>query len=116
MIRRPPRSTRTDTLFPYTTLFRSHFITRLAVFRDQKRHDPAFAGPQVDPDIGGRIGIRLLSESGFPNPQSRPYRSSPLDMSSSPTTSAAAHSRASRPLRSRSIGTASWRERGCQFG
>src|SRR3546814_13614859 len=27
MIRRPPRSTRTDTLFPYTTLFRS-FVTR----------------------------------------------------------------------------------------
>src|SRR3546814_11686954 len=24
MVRRPPRSTRTDTLFPYTTLFRSH--------------------------------------------------------------------------------------------
>src|SRR3546814_2700463 len=29
MIRRPPRSTRTDTLFPYTTLFRS-FAPRLA--------------------------------------------------------------------------------------
>src|SRR3546814_13950848 len=27
MIRRPPRSTRTDTLFPYTTLFRS-FVAR----------------------------------------------------------------------------------------
>src|SRR3546814_3827192 len=27
MIRRPPRSTRTDTLFPYTTLFRSKAIT-----------------------------------------------------------------------------------------
>src|SRR3546814_8532920 len=26
MIRRPPRSTRTDTLFPYTTLFRSSFL------------------------------------------------------------------------------------------
>src|SRR3546814_7992399 len=26
MIRRPPRSTRTDTLFPYTTLFRSQLI------------------------------------------------------------------------------------------
>src|SRR3546814_14945420 len=25
MIRRPPRSTRTDTLFPYTTLFRARF-------------------------------------------------------------------------------------------
>src|SRR3546814_18308045 len=29
MIRRPPRSTRTDTLFPYTTLFRSVFHARL---------------------------------------------------------------------------------------
>src|SRR3546814_13468147 len=33
MIRRPPRSTRTDTLFPYTTLFRSdlskHFLKTL---------------------------------------------------------------------------------------
>src|SRR3546814_3502379 len=28
MIRRPPRSTRTDTLFPYTTLFRSKFIEK----------------------------------------------------------------------------------------
>src|SRR3546814_2305734 len=28
MIRRPPRSTRTDTLFPYTTLFRSPFWLR----------------------------------------------------------------------------------------
>src|SRR3546814_14077010 len=27
MFRRPPRSTRTDTLFPYTTLFRSDRIT-----------------------------------------------------------------------------------------
>src|SRR3546814_2060185 len=26
MIRRPPRSTRTDTLFPYTTLFRSQAV------------------------------------------------------------------------------------------
>src|SRR3546814_2049712 len=26
MIRRPPRSTRTDTLFPYTTLFRSPYL------------------------------------------------------------------------------------------
>src|SRR3546814_11425523 len=29
MIRRPPRSTRTDTLFPYTTLFRSVVETRI---------------------------------------------------------------------------------------
>src|SRR3546814_17549280 len=36
MIRRPPRSTRTDTLFPYTTLFRS----KVRVFRRQL-HQPA---------------------------------------------------------------------------
>src|SRR3546814_7682664 len=30
MIRRPPRSTRTDTLFPYTTLFRSPAVVQIA--------------------------------------------------------------------------------------
>src|SRR3546814_13923545 len=30
MIRRPPRSTRTDTLFPYTTLFRSPLVAAVA--------------------------------------------------------------------------------------
>src|SRR3546814_2009118 len=34
MIRRPPRSTRTDTLFPYTTLFRSARV-EADVARDQ---------------------------------------------------------------------------------
>src|SRR3546814_5073844 len=29
MIRRPPRSTRTDTLCPYPTLFRSHLLTQI---------------------------------------------------------------------------------------
>src|SRR3546814_11380813 len=31
MIRRPPRATRTDTLFPYTTLFRSDHASAIAV-------------------------------------------------------------------------------------
>src|SRR3546814_4831756 len=31
MIRRPPRSTRTDTLFPYTTLFRSRIDRRMPI-------------------------------------------------------------------------------------
>src|SRR3546814_744825 len=42
MIRRPPRSTRTDTLFPYTTLFRSKFTARsweLARRRSVSPHD-----------------------------------------------------------------------------
>src|SRR3546814_7142896 len=33
MIRRPPRSTRTDTLFPYTTLFRSELRTPMTSIR-----------------------------------------------------------------------------------
>src|SRR3546814_14967953 len=47
MIRRPPRSTRTDTLFPYTTLFRS--------------------------DRGRRIASKVTRYSG-PNPKSRLLR------------------------------------------
>src|SRR3546814_19445800 len=35
MFRRPPRSTRTDTLFPYTTLFRSPFFLRAAMLARQ---------------------------------------------------------------------------------
>src|SRR3546814_9723146 len=37
MVRRPPRSTRTDTLFPYTTLFRSSDAGALRPFRCQCR-------------------------------------------------------------------------------
>src|SRR3546814_8837420 len=37
MIRRPPRSTRTDTLFPYTTLFRSDAVAIGLPFRLPRR-------------------------------------------------------------------------------
>src|SRR3546814_1775976 len=36
MIRRPPRSTRTDTLFPYTTLFRSASVDRMGARLDDR--------------------------------------------------------------------------------
>src|SRR3546814_958470 len=40
MIRRPPRSTRTDTLFPYTTLFRSRTgLTHVAHLGDHRASD-----------------------------------------------------------------------------
>src|SRR3546814_2159698 len=40
MLRRPPRSTRTDTLIPYTTLFRSSALRGMhrPVARDEHRH------------------------------------------------------------------------------
>src|SRR3546814_8226914 len=57
MIPRPPRSTRTDTLFPYTTLFRSlrHRLLADGGDSESRRHPP--------PQEGGRArggGIALL--------------------------------------------------------
>src|SRR3546814_5475123 len=48
MIRRPPRSTRTDTLFPYTTLFRSLSDEHYALYRAylQARHASGGMDPQ----------------------------------------------------------------------
>src|SRR3546814_15164244 len=59
MIRRPPRSTRTDTLFPYTTLFRSVDAVGgedlAAVGTDRARHELAFDGVR-----GGWLPILAL--------------------------------------------------------
>src|SRR3546814_2630381 len=50
MIRRPPRSTRTDTLFPYTTLFRSVVKINPSISIDQlKEHLPE--GQQITQNI-----------------------------------------------------------------
>src|SRR3546814_7271348 len=60
MIRRPPRSTRTDTLFPYTTLFRSWAISdprpALRILQD-------FA-TQLGPGLATRTGLRRPKEVG----------------------------------------------------
>src|SRR3546814_10477819 len=68
MIRRPPRSTRTDTLFPYTTLFRS--------LLDNARAVPISAGMTIsadprsllyglglDPDAAIRLTAQALARS-----------------------------------------------------
>src|SRR3546814_4726064 len=52
MIRRPPRSTRTDTLFPYTTLFRSTSARRRAASARDRTGRPGGACR----DGGGRQG------------------------------------------------------------
>src|SRR3546814_13871851 len=53
-IRRPPRSTRTDTLFPYTTLFRSPTETidgvELPSYRGDNVNDIAFTSEARTPD------------------------------------------------------------------
>src|SRR3546814_8582536 len=69
MIRRPPRSTRTDTLFPYTTLFRSPVDVappRLAAAADQGMA----AGLEADRRQRGaqvtQTGDRLPVQTSFP--------------------------------------------------
>src|SRR3546814_17492335 len=74
MIRRPPRSTRTDTLFPYTTLFRSrahrspgrgaHAERDMGVYRRQDHQDHAGRassgtprGQPADQDAKNKISL-----------------------------------------------------------
>src|SRR3546814_2352305 len=65
MVRRPPRSTRTDPLFPYTTLFRSRRLVPLPCRRgapdrveghELARRDGLDRRPQRVPDGGARFG------------------------------------------------------------
>src|SRR3546814_2665075 len=75
MIRRPPRSTRTDTLFPYTTLFRSLLLRAGKVFRTYRvalgikpRGDKMQRGDNRTPEgeyvLGGRnAGSRFYKRS-----------------------------------------------------
>src|SRR3546814_8875856 len=63
MIRRPPRSTRTDTLFPYTTLFRSHGRDGLARLR-HRAHGALLRILEGFPACVGRVefGLRLCDD------------------------------------------------------
>src|SRR3546814_7434544 len=51
MIRRPPRSTRTDTLFPYTTLFRSAIADNASRRAAIRRNVTEFVGVAVSNEV-----------------------------------------------------------------
>src|SRR3546814_20457410 len=77
MIRRPPRSTRTDTLFPYTTLFRSQRRDGDHRRPDQDHPGQRFVGAAVSqPDPGARCPVRR-SES-----KREPFRAGGTDRKS----------------------------------
>src|SRR3546814_15545508 len=63
MIRRPPRSTRTDTLFPYTTLFRSRAVAILDIADDRAEGHDVRQLLEADMALGhlapDRIGMLL---------------------------------------------------------
>src|SRR3546814_6306417 len=74
MLRRPPRSTRTDTLFPYTTLFRSPVMWTCTPCDPAGRFSPvivnftpesvliACAVPRAVPSGACRVAIAIRSE------------------------------------------------------
>src|SRR3546814_6419473 len=63
MIRRPPRSTLTYTLFPYTTLFRS--ASRRRPFRLGLLRGIGIAGTEELRGRVARVGLRLAGRSAF---------------------------------------------------
>src|SRR3546814_15902731 len=107
MIRRPPRSTRTDTLFPYTTLFRSVRILGIEAERVFRRHVMPFGGAEHAvparesetplPLLARRLDDRCVAGDGDELvPGNEPGRQHPGDADQ--------------------IGSASGRESGCQYG
>src|SRR3546814_8440441 len=71
MIRRPPRSTRTDTLFPYTTLFRSPMAL-------MKTTSPGFQYCQacIRPTVRPALPTTLLMASALESPATTAARRS----------------------------------------
>src|SRR3546814_14026748 len=56
MIRRPPRSTRTDTLFPYTTLFRSPYVRQTVQNgRNLNYNSGGGISAEVNVDVGDHV-------------------------------------------------------------
>src|SRR3546814_2237665 len=111
MIRRPPRSTRTDTLFPYTTLFRSwsaihagqtldkpNFIMSrigsetsyftLAVLRHFERQGVAMVNsPAAIDSVADKLHtLQILSAQCLPTPKTI-FRKFPVDVRSEEHTS-----------------------------
>src|SRR3546814_14627326 len=72
MIRRPPRSTRTDTLFPYTTIFRSEEILPAAHQRRRARRRAALGGRRAaQPQRPDRVRAARIAAQGRPPAEER---------------------------------------------
>src|SRR3546814_14126158 len=97
MIRRPPRSTRTDTLFPYTTLFRS------PLQKVEKLGRPMPLVALADDGTGGDVERREQGSRAI------------ADISMCPSLGHTRRHRQDRLLAIQQIGRASCRERVCQY-
>src|SRR3546814_18927663 len=109
MIRRPPRSTRTDTLFPYTTLFRSLLGLRLA-------GPEARAIVAVEGDAAAALaqplqqGKEPLTALGVENPEGDGREVDKVEAGE-----ALGQRRGAFAAQQLEIGRAACREKGCQY-
>src|SRR3546814_16355380 len=71
MVRLRPRSTRTDTLFPYTTRFRSGAKARVKAEDDQRRCRPCCAKPAPSVPGGSRHVDAMLAPLDFARAERR---------------------------------------------
>src|SRR3546814_12380047 len=104
MIRRPPRSTRTDTLFPYTTLFRSVMV---AVIKAVPPLVTKFSerAPAIEKDLKELPKEKQLSD--FDDKQlGKLAKLMKVEVSVL---------KEQRDMWNSKIGRASWRERVCQY-
>src|SRR3546814_17114605 len=104
MIRRPPRSTRTDTLFPYTTLFRSLRLLGVSATSEPSQIKRAYRRllSRHHPDKiagSGATPLQVRDDTDRTRELHHAYRLI----------------RERRDFRYTEIGRASWRERVCQY-
>src|SRR3546814_8639577 len=129
MVRRPPRSTRTDTLLPYTTLFRAaqHLGDGEAALEGNDLDPPAQAGGNIHgqargmdialdrrfaaayPGLGARIACGSRAEPEASTVHRRhPRTSSPRRATSCPAGQSSSISSTSRPVAAASPKTRRW--------
>src|SRR3546814_17405976 len=109
MIRRPPRSTRTDTLFPYTTLFRSE-VPKVVV---EEATEPAGHPSDVAHDLNAAEAFDREAHELF----DLGHVADIGLLEGGPLTEVAGHllAQVSVDIRDGEIGRASCRERVCQY-
>src|SRR3546814_16014446 len=114
MIRRPPRSTRTDTLFPYTTLFRSKHRTHPDILGPLRREpgDPIY---EVDNKFDLPESFYKDDLSTKPEAHSAIVRLNDLFYGPMPHDDEASWHRFNNYYYNCQIGSTSGRERVCQY-
>src|SRR3546814_19421596 len=129
MIRRPPRSTRTDTLFPYTTLFRSEAVAahsrpvrhRWSGWCDRRSGACSLHEPVIAFDLPGQRGIggqetaQIFVQPAVENRLDRPGPPGAAERGGHPSRLRPFAIAALASLQMPQIGRASGRERVCQY-